>query len=1230
MHSIAHPELSLLARVSLVVALLMAMIGLGLGWWIQHQLETSALQQAALDAADQITVRLGRVLGALDLSAPLSPEAYANVDAVIREDVLGRGHIVRVNVFSRDGTVVYSDEQTLIGQRFPLNEQLAKGLSGQIATEISSLTEAENIAARERFARLMEVYLPLRAPSSGDVIGVYAVYRDLAAVDARVAETRGSVWTGVGLGLLILYAVIVFLVRNASAELVQRSQENARLYADATRQLTERQQAEVVRQVLLDIMQGGVTTKDLSGYLSLIHASIAKVIYAENLFIALYNKNTGLFEEVYCVDRYDLPAPPSRLEKSVSAYVFRTGQPLLLTQARFDEMTARGDVELVGANSPSWLGVPLKTALETIGVMVVQDYENADRYSERDVDFLVSIAGQVALAVERRQAEAAAQLQGAALNAAANAMMITDRTGAIEWINPAFTALTGYTQKEVLGKNSRMLDQLREHNPEFYQEMWDTVLAGDVWRGEVISHRKDGRRYIGEQSITPIRDDSGQISHLISISQDISERKQATAELRRRADEFTALYAISNALAGENELNNLLGSIAEHARALLNASSSGMYLYEEAKAELVLVIETASIIPVGTRLRLDDGIAGSVAQTRQPLRIDDYASGPGHLPIKAGVLLQAVLVVPMLYTGRLIGLLTASEIGRSERKFTEADERLLSLFAAQAAGAIHSARLLEEMRRRLAELEALQSVSATLRTAGSRDDALPILLDKTLAALETDAGVFWLYDPVHGELHPAAARGWFQELDEGPMKPGEGIGGTVFASGQAHIAVDFRSDPLTRSTVRGQIPAGWGGACVPLRAGATTVGVLFVGMPLPRQVTASQVKLLESLAEMGGAALHRMNLHDKTLRQLDRLQALRNIDMAITASSNLPETLTVVLEQTTTQLHVDAASVLLFDATENMLTYAAGRGFRSDAFRHTRLRPGEGYAGRAVLERRLIHIPNLVGRKTGFLRSPYFLLEGFVAYAVVPLVAKGQVEGALEVFHRAPLTADPDWFGFLETLAGQAAIAIDNAALFDGLQRSNAELAAAYDATIEGWSRAMDLRDHETEGHTQRVTDMALRLARNAGLPEADLVHVRRGCLLHDIGKMGVPDGILLKPGKLTEDEWVIMRQHPQFAFDMLAPIGFLRPALDIPFCHHEKYDGTGYPRGLKGEQIPLAARLFAVVDVWDALRSDRPYRRRWPEDQVVQHLISGSGTHFDPQAVDLFLSALQEQARGQ
>jgi putative nucleotidyltransferase with HDIG domain len=278
------------------------------------------------------------------------------------------------------------------------------------------------------------------------------------------------------------------------------------------------------------------------------------------------------------------------------------------------------------------------------------------------------------------------------------------------------------------------------------------------------------------------------------------------------------------------------------------------------------------------------------------------------------------------------------------------------------------------------------------------------------------------------------------------------------------------------------------------------------------------------------------------------------------------------------------------------------------------------------LENRIVSVPDLHREDTIFKKRGLLDGEDFTAYYGVPLVAKGRVKGVLEILHRRPLEPDREWLEFLDALALQAAIALDNSALFDDLERSNMELSMAYDSTIEGWSRALDYRDKETEGHSQRVTEMTLRIARQIGMSEEELVNMRRGALLHDIGKLGIPDSILLKPGSLTEEEWNIMRQHPVYSYELLRPIAYLRPAIDIPYCHHEKWDGTGYPRGLKGEQIPLSARIFAVVDVWDALRSERPYRPAWTEERAREYILSLSGVQFDPVVVGTFVEIIDQQ----
>jgi len=356
-------------------------------------------------------------------------------------------------------------------------------------------------------------------------------------------------------------------------------------------------------------------------------------------------------------------------------------------------------------------------------------------------------------------------------------------------------------------------------------------------------------------------------------------------------------------------------------------------------------------------------------------------------------------------------------------------------------------------------------------------------------------------------------------------------------------------------------------------------------------------------------------------QQIERLSALRKIDQAISTSSDLKVTLDLLISQVISQLQADAADILLVDSTGQMLDYVAGRGFHTHSVEKATVRVDDS---QAMMERRLIHIENFENKSDKRLLTPRGATEKFASYLSIPLIVKGINKGVLEVFHRTPLQPYPEWLDFLNTLAGQAGIAIENATLFENLERSNQELTHAYDATIEGWSRALDLRDKETEGHTLRVTEMTIKLGHEFGFPEEELLHIRWGALLHDIGKMGVPDNILLKPEPLTEEEWMIMHKHAQNAYDLLKPIDFLASSLDIPYCHHEKWDGTGYPRGLKGGQIPMVARLFSVVDVWDALTSDRPYRPAWSKKEALTYIREQSSKHFDPSVAEVFIKQIE------
>ena len=351
----------------------------------------------------------------------------------------------------------------------------------------------------------------------------------------------------------------------------------------------------------------------------------------------------------------------------------------------------------------------------------------------------------------------------------------------------------------------------------------------------------------------------------------------------------------------------------------------------------------------------------------------------------------------------------------------------------------------------------------------------------------------------------------------------------------------------------------------------------------------------------------------------NELQAITSLSAALRSAPTRAEMLPLIVKQLSTLLGCDAISAEIMDSlTSGTRVEAAYGNWASLIGFHQP--PGTGLNAIIQQTRQSYHNNHITGEPG--IGIPAHFMQGILAVAGMPLIAQDQLIGFLWVGRKSEI--DPSEVRLLAAVADIAANAVHRATLHERSQKIAVDLMHAYETTLEGWAHALELRDQETEGHARRVVQMTVDLARAFGFGEDELVHVRRGSLLHDIGKMGIPDSVLLKPGTLNEREWEIMRQHPEYAYHLLQPIVYLRPALDIPYCHHEKWDGSGYPRGLKGEEIPFVARLFAIVDVWDALRSDRPYRKAWAAEKTRQYLVEQSGRHFDPRVVGVFLSLLQ------
>lgn len=385
-----------------------------------------------------------------------------------------------------------------------------------------------------------------------------------------------------------------------------------------------------------------------------------------------------------------------------------------------------------------------------------------------------------------------------------------------------------------------------------------------------------------------------------------------------------------------------------------------------------------------------------------------------------------------------------------------------------------------------------------------------------------------------------------------------------------------------------------------------------------------EFSLLTKIANVVAIGLQKAYLFEESERLVEKLTTLNRIEQTILENLSLPSILDSLVDQFVRELDVDAADVLYFHPTLKTLKLIAQTGFRQNVLQNTDLEIGEGYAGTAAQSRKTIYVPDLTQEETNFTRSLEFTAEKFVSYFGVPLLAKGQLVGVLEIFHRSPLDPSQQRLELFEMVAGYAAIAIDHQNLQKELERSRTEIIKGFDAIIEGWAKALELRGIEPPGHAQRAVDLTLRLAGELGLSGDTLVELRRGALLHDIGKMGIPDQVLNKGKELTKEERKMLGRHPIDAFDLLGQIDALQSARDIPLHHHERWDGEGYPQGLKGEEIPFQARIFAIVDVWDALSTDRPYRDAWPRDKAVAHIKEQSGKHFDPRVVKAFLKIIE------
>ncbi len=566
----------------------------------------------------------------------------------------------------------------------------------------------------------------------------------------------------------------------------------------------------------------------------------------------------------------------------------------------------------------------------------------------------------------------------------------------------------------------------------------------------------------------------------------------------------------------------------------------------------------------------------------------------------------------------------------------------LTTIGKQLGISIERARLFQQTTEQLKELQILQTVANALNRSANIQEALERSLEAVITAMNMRCGWVVLLDGFQ-KNRLAASYNLPPELDPADwsamQSPCHCI--ELLQLGKLDAAIKIVECQQLKGVTSPDYPY-HSHASIPIRAGTMLLGNLNIVPPSGSAITIENYRLFNSIGDQIGVAIERARLYEQAKEQRTReQQILLGHGQMLLGEHNLQTILDQTIKVVSDVLQVEYATLALVAPDGKMYSIRAGLGFPSKKIQETvEFQVSDNSAiSKSIRTKMPVIIPdvNLEIRLKTYTADHDVKLTSLL---IVPMLMGEEALGGIAVYSQSPRQWSEDEIRLLSLLANQTAIAIENTRLFEAehTARKHAEvlhmqtiqqaqdLTLAYDTTIEGWSHALDLRDKETEEHALRVTNLTLQLAQAFGVSDTELKHIRRGALLHDIGKMGIPDTILHKSGALSDEERAMMRQHPQLAYEMLSPIAYLLPALDIPYCHHEKWDGTGYPRGLTGGEIPLVARIFAVVDVFDALTSNRPYRPAWTTKEAVEHIHEQAGIHFDPQVVNVFLKIIRDK----
>jgi len=1034
-------------------------------------------------------------------------------------------------------------------------------------------------------------------------------------------------------------------------EAEQQSRERAEALREATAALTTSIEIEALYGIILDSLAKLVPFDSAS--IELVNQEYLEIVAENNL-----PKDHQFIGQKYVYD-------PKKWEEPVS-----NRWPLIIPNVQIDERFEK----LEGTEYiRSWMGVPMFAQDRLIGFLNL-DSREVNFYNQEHASLAQTFGNQAAVTFENARLFQEESRRSQIIEAMAN---ITNEFVTAQEIMPALDKIT-HRSLELLQASTAAIYLLQDDDKTIkvvtalgaYREQLASVVLqiGTGITGNVIANgkpeivddmSKDPRRVTVPN--TPEEDaqrdtimsaplilrgktigainawrqrsnglfNESELNFLVTIANQTSmliESIRLFQEITRRAQETHAIAEVGRDVSSTLQLDTVLERIAQYAKELLRAETSAVYLSnpEDARLRAIAAIGEDAIEIKNDPLLLGRGILGNIALQKSGEIVNNTLEDDRTIIVKGTGAnpYEHLIGVPVLTKDQLTGLLAVWRTGEGE-EFKSIELDFLSSLAQQAAVAIENARLFEAEQRQHHESETLRKTAEAITSSLDIQQVLNAILNNLSRVVPFDSAALFLIEGDKVRLTAGVGFPDNENIIDSIFPASNSLLQKVWESGKPLILEDAKADSrFEKWATAGQV-RGWMG--IPLAARGVMIGCITVDSYKPGAYKEHDATLATTFAYQAAAAIENARLYERSEQQIRQLTVLRDIDSAISSSFDLRVTLDFLASHAVKELNADAVAILLYNPDLQALSLYTNTGFtnkRNAPSSYVRI--GEGLAGQVALKRKLVQIPDL-SSSLDYKNSALVQEEDFKSYFGIPLLGKGQVKGVLEIYSRVEINPTTDWLNFLHTLAGQAAIAIDNVELYKNLHRTNLELTLAYDTTLAGWGRALELRDKETQGHTNRVVKLTVELARRMDVTGEELTRIMRGTLLHDIGKMGIPDGILNKPGPLTDEEWVIMRQHPQFAYDLIQPIPYLRSAIEIPYGHHERWDGSGYPLGLKGEEIPLAARIFAIVDIWDALLNERVYRKAWPEEKVLEYLKNTAGIELDPTIVEKFLEMIQE-----